>query len=266
MNIIVIGSGNLATQLSLALNDAGQKITQVFSKTKEHAAELASKIGCSYTNHIDEIYNNADVYIISVKDDAISGIADKICHKIANAVVVHTAGSINMDVLKGKGQHYGVLYPMQTFSKNRKVDFKPIPCFLEASDEETLSKIRQLAESISDNVVLADSAKRKKIHLAAVLACNFTNHCYRLAEKVLQEEQIDFNLFLPLIDETAKKVSVLSPKKAQTGPMMRWDTGVMQMQIDLLGNERTKQIYRLMAESIHEDATSADDTCLQQEP
>ena len=266
MNIIVIGSGNLATQLSLALNDAGQKITQVFSKTKEHAAELASKIGCSYTNHIDEIYNNADVYIISVKDDAISGIADKICHKIANAVVVHTAGSINMDVLKGKAQHYGVLYPMQTFSKNRKVDFKPIPCFLEASDEETLSKIRQLAESISDNVALADSAKRKKIHLAAVLACNFTNHCYRLAEKVLQEEQIDFNLFLPLIDETARKVSVLSPKKAQTGPMMRWDTGVMQMQIDLLGNERTKQIYRLMAESIHEDATSADDTCHQQEP
>ena len=266
MNIIVIGSGNLATQLSLALNDAGQKITQVFSKTKEHAAELASKIGCSYTDNIDEIYNNADVYIISVKDDAISGIADKICHKIASAVVVHTAGSINMDVLKGKARHYGVLYPMQTFSKNRKVDFKPIPCFLEASDEETLSKIRQLAESISDNVVLADSAKRKKIHLAAVLACNFTNHCYRLAEKVLQEEQIDFNLFLPLIDETAKKVSVLSPKKAQTGPMMRWDTGVMQMQIDLLDNERTKQIYRLMAESIHEDATSADDTCLQQEP
>ena len=201
-----------------------------------------------------------------MKDDAIGGLVDKICHKIGNAVVVHTAGSINMDVLKGKGQHYGVLYPMQTFSKNRKVDFKPIPCFLEASDEETLSKIRQLAESISDNVVLADSAKRKKIHLAAVLACNFANHCYRLAEKVLQEEQIDFKLFLPLIDETARKVSVLSPKQAQTGPMMRWDTGVMQMQIDLLDNERTKQIYRLMAESIHDDATSADDTCLQQEP
>jgi hypothetical protein len=96
-----------------------------------------------------------------------------------------------------------------------------------------------------------------------VLACNFTNHCYRLAEKVLQEEQIDFKLFLPLIDETAKKVSVLSPKQAQTGPMMRWDTGVMDMQIDLLSDERTKQIYRLMAESIHEDATSTDDTCHQ---
>ena len=263
MNIVIIGSGNLATQLSLAMKDAGQRILQVFSKTEAHACELAEKIGCGYTADIDGIDKNADIYIISVKDDAISGIADKICHKAENAVFVHTAGSISMDVLKGKAQHYGVLYPMQTFSKNRKVDFKPIPCFLEASDDETLSKIRQLAESISDNVVLADSAKRKKIHLAAVLACNFTNHCYRLAEKVLQEEQIDFNLFLPLIDETANKVSVLSPKQAQTGPMMRWDTGVMQMQIDLLGDERTKQIYRLMAESIHEDATSADDTCHQ---
>ena len=266
MDIVIIGSGNLATQLGLALSDAGQRILQVFSRKEEHARELAGKIGCRYTADIDGIDENADVYIISVKDDAISEIAAKVGDKAKNAVFVHTAGSISMDVLKGKTLHYGVLYPMQTFSKNRKVDFRPIPCFLEASDDETLNLIRRLAESISDNVVLADSAKRKKIHLAAVLACNFTNHCYRLAEKVLQEEQIDFNLFLPLIDETAKKVSVLSPKQAQTGPMMRWDTGVMQMQIDLLGDERTKQIYRLMAESIHQDATSADDTCHQQEP
>lgn len=256
MKMVIIGSGNLATQLAMALKDAGQNVLQVFSRKEEHAQELAEKIGCRYTADIDEIDGNADVYIISVKDDAISEIAAKVCGKVKNAVFVHTAGSIAMDVLKGKAEHYGVLYPMQTFSKNRRVDFKPIPCFLEASDEDTLKTIRQLAESVSDNVVLADSAKRKKIHLAAVLACNFTNHCYRLAEKVLQEEQIDFNLFLPLIDETAKKVSVISPKQAQTGPMMRWDTGVMQMQIDLLGDERTKQIYRLMAESIHEDAQS----------
>lgn len=263
MKIVIIGSGNLATQLSLALSDAGQTILQVFSKTEEHAQELAGKLGCTYTASADEVDGNADVYIISVKDDAISKIAQKVCEKAKNAVVVHTAGSIAMEVLKPHAQHYGVFYPMQTFSKNRRVSFKEIPCFLEASDDETLNTIRRIADGISENVVLADSAKRKKIHLAAVLACNFTNHCYRLAEKVLQEEQIDFNLFLPLIDETARKVSVLSPKKAQTGPMMRWDTGVMDMQINLLNDERTKQIYRLMAESIHEDATSADDTCHQ---
>ena len=263
MKIVFIGSGNLATQLSLALKDAGQHILQVFSNTEAHARELAEKLGCRYTADIDEIDRNADVYIISVKDDAISEIATKVSEKTKNAVLVHTAGSVAMDVLKGKAQHYGVLYPMQTFSKNRKVDFKPIPCFLEGSDEETLNTVRLLAESVSENVVLADSAKRKKIHLAAVLACNFTNHCYRLAEKVLQEEQIDFNLFLPLIDETAKKVSVLSPKQAQTGPMVRYDVDVMNMQMNLLNDERTKQIYRLMADSIHEDATSTDDTCRQ---
>ena len=266
MDIVIIGSGNLATQLAGALRDAGQKILQVFSRTEEHARELAGKIGCGYTADIDEIDENADVYIISVKDDAIGGIAEKVGEKAKDAVIVHTAGSIAMNVLKGKAKRYGVLYPMQTFSKNRKVDFRPIPCFLEASDDETLGIIRKIAESVSDHVEMADSEKRKKIHLAAVLACNFTNHCYRLAEKVLQEEQIDFRLFLPLIDETAKKVSVLSPKEAQTGPMMRWDTGVMEMQKNLLSSERTKQIYQLMAESIHEDATSADDTYRRQEP
>lgn len=264
MKIVLIGAGNLATQLGMALSQAGQQMVQVYSRTAEHASELAAKLGCDYTANIDEITPNADIYIISVKDDAIATLAELVGRKAGQAIVVHTAGSIDMQVLQPHAQHYGVLYPMQTFSKNKRVDFKPIPCFLEASDQETLAAIRTIAESISENVVLASSTQRKKIHLAAVLACNFTNHCYRLAEKVLQEEQIDFKLFLPLIDETARKVAVLSPKQAQTGPMMRWDTGVMQMQTDLLSDERTKQIYRLMAESIHADATSADDTCHQQ--
>ena len=261
MEIVIIGSGNLATQLGLALTDAGLHIRQVYSRTAEHAKQLADKIGAGYTANIDEIDENADVYIMSVKDDAISEIASKVCAKSSDAVLLHTAGSISIEIFKGKAQHYGVLYPMQTFSKSRKVNFKEIPCFLEASDDETLSVIRSIAERVSDNVVLADSTKRKKIHLAAVLACNFTNHCYRLAEKVLDEEGIDFKLFLPLIDETARKVAQLSPKQAQTGPMVRYDTGVMQMQIDLLSDERTKQIYRLMADSIHEDPSSTDDTC-----
>lgn len=253
-NICMIGSGNLATQLSLALKETGYNIVQVYSRTESHAKELAGKICSAHTSRIDEIDKNADLYILSVKDDVISDLLVSLCPKSPHAIFVHTAGSISIEVFKEHAVHYGVFYPMQTFSKNRKADFRPIPCFLEASDEQTLTAIRQVAESISDHVVLADSDKRKKIHLAAVLACNFTNHCYRLAEKVLQEEQINFNLFLPLIEETARKVSVLSPKQAQTGPMVRYDVNVMNMQIDLLGDKRTKQIYRLMAESIHEDS------------
>ena len=254
MKIAFIGSGNLATHLSLALKAAGEEIIQVYSRTDAHAKELADKLGCIHTTNLDKIYLNADVYILSVKDDAISQIADSICHKCPHALFVHTAGSVLMDIFKGKANHYGVFYPMQTFSKARKVYFRPIPCFIEASSNEDLAIIRSLAESISDHVVDCDSEKRKKLHLAAVFACNLTNHCYRLAERVLQEEEIDWKLYLPLIDETAKKVSEMSPKDAQTGPMVRYDINVMNRQLALIPDERTRQIYRLMAESIHEDS------------
>lgn len=254
MKIAFIGSGNLATHLSLALKAAGEEIIQVYSRTDAHAKELADKLGCIHATNLDKIYLNADVYILSVKDDAISQIADSICHKCPHALFVHTAGSVLMDIFKGKANHYGVFYPMQTFSKARKVYFRPIPCFIEASSNEDLAIIRSLAESISDHVVDCDSEKRKKLHLAAVFACNLTNHCYRLAERVLQEEEIDWKLYLPLIDETAKKVSEMSPKDAQTGPMVRYDVNVMNRQLALIPDERTRQIYRLMAESIHEDS------------
>ena len=255
MSIVIIGSGNLATHISLALKAAGETISQVFSRTEQHARELAEKLVCDYTNNPDEIDKNASIYILSVKDDSIGEIAAHICKYQPDALFIHTAGSVPMDVFKAYASHYGVLYPMQTFSKHRKVDFRPIPCFIEGSDEHALLQIRRLAESISDKVVLADSEKRRRLHLAAVLACNLTNHCYRLAERVLQEAQIDWQLFLPLIDETAKKVAEMSPKEAQTGPMVRYDVNVMNRQLELLSDERTRQIYRLMAESIHEDSS-----------
>ena len=254
MNIVIIGSGNLATQLSLALKNAGKDIVQVYSRTEEHARLLADKIGCDFTASLEDVRRDADVYILSIKDDAIREVAATLCSSRSDALFVHTAGSVPMSVFSPFARHYGVLYPMQTFSKNRHVDFRPIPCFIEASDAQALDIIRSLAESVSENVVEAGSDRRKKLHLAAVLACNLTNHCYRLAERVLEEEETDFRLFLPLIEETAHKVSSLSPREAQTGPMVRYDTGVMEMQLSLLPDERTRQIYRLMAESIHEDS------------
>jgi predicted short-subunit dehydrogenase-like oxidoreductase (DUF2520 family) len=253
VSIVIIGSGNLATQLSLALRDAGKDIVQVYRRTEDHARQLADKIGCDFTVRLEDVRRDADIYILSIKDDAISEVAATLCSSRRNALFVHTAGSVPMSVFSPFASHYGVLYPMQTFSKNRHVDFHPIPCFIEASDAQSLDIIRSIAESVSENVVEADSNRRKKLHLAAVLACNLTNHCYRLAERVLEEEAIDFRLYLPLIEETARKVSFLSPREAQTGPMVRYDTGVMEMQLRLLPDERTRQIYRLMADSIHED-------------
>ena len=196
MKIVIIGSGNLAAQLSLALKDANQEIVQIFSRTEAHAQELAEKIGCAYTASLDAVQADADIYILAVKDDALAGLAATLCGSRPNALFLHTAGSMPMDVFKGHALQYGVLYPMQTF------------------------------------------------------------HCYRLAERVLEAEQIDFRLFLPLIEETARKVKTLSPKEAQTGPMVRYDQNVMQMQMAMLPDARTREIYRLMAESIHDDSTT----------
>ncbi len=273
MQIVFLGSGNLATNLSLALKAAGEDIIQIFSRTKENAQALADKLHCDSCTSINDIRTDADVYIFSVKDDALPSLIEQLSQHLNSPsgvggashhpIFLHTAGSVPMSVFPSNiqtpprglgGLSYGVLYPMQTFSKDRAVNFREIPCFIEASDNATLGIIKDMASKISDNVVECSSYKRKKLHLAAVFACNMTNHCYRLAEKVLEEEGIDFSLYQPLIQETANKVRELSPRKAQTGPMVRYDKTIMEAQIALINDERTRQIYRLMADSIHEDS------------
>ena len=150
MKIVIIGSGNLATQLALALKDANQEIVQIFSRTSAHAQELADKIGCAYTASLEAVLPDADIYILAVKDDALASLAANLCSTRPNALFLHTAGSIPMSVFQDHALQYGVLYPMQTFSKNRLVNFREIPCFIEASSPSALATIRTLAESISD--------------------------------------------------------------------------------------------------------------------
>ena len=272
--IVFLGSGNLATHLSLALKAAGEDIIQIFSRTQEHAQALADKLHCDSCVSISDIRTDADVYIFSVKDDALPSLIKQLSEHLSqhpfspsgaggathHPIFLHTAGSVPMSVFPETMHYelctmnYGVLYPMQTFSKDRSVNFREIPCFIEASDNSTLEEIKGIASKISAHVLEMSSEKRRKLHLAAVFACNMTNHCYRLAEKVLEEEGIDFSLYLPLIQETANKVKELSPRKAQTGPMVRYDKTIMEAQIALINDERTRQIYRLMADSIHEDS------------
>ena len=277
--IVFLGSGNLATHLSLALKAAGEDIIQIFSRTKENAQALADKLHCDSCVSISDIRTDADVYIFSVKDDALPSLIKQLSEHLAShqhpisplgaggathhPIFLHTAGSVPMSVFPDNFQlsifnfqlRYGVLYPMQTFSKDRSVNFREIPCFIEACDSDTLEAIKGIASKVSDHVLEMSSEKRKKLHLAAVFACNMVNHCYRLAEKVLEEEGIDFSLYLPLIQETANKVKELSPRQAQTGPMVRYDKKIMDAQIALINDERTRQIYRLMADSIHEDSS-----------
>lgn len=198
---------------------------------------------------------DADVYVVAVKDAVLADVVRQLCKGRAARVFLHTAGSMPMQVFDGLAAHYGVFYPMQTFSKERSLDFSRIPIFLEGSDPVALGVARTLAESVSRQVVELSGEGRRRLHLAAVFACNFANHCYELASEVLQEQGLPFSVMQALVDETAAKVSELSPRQAQTGPAVRYDQNVMEAQLSLLADRPlAQQIYRLMSKSIHETA------------
>lgn len=252
MKIVLIGAGNLATHLGKALHAAGHDMVQVFSRTMQSAETLASLLDAEPLTDMAQVRDDADVYIFSVKDSALEQLISQLCGG-EKKVFLHTAGSMPMSVFRGKALHYGVLYPMQTFSKQREVDFSIIPCFIEANDEFALKQIEGLAGQISHRVFQLSSEDRKYLHLSAVFACNFANHCYAVSQELLQQHGIPFDVMLPLIDETAAKVHGMTPKEAQTGPAVRYDENVIGKQIQLLENQPYFQkIYDCMSKSIHE--------------
>ena len=252
MKIVLIGAGNLATHLGKALHAAGHDMVQVFSRTMQSAETLASLLDAEPLTDMAQVRDDADVYIFSVKDSALEQLISQLCGG-EKKVFLHTAGSMPMSVFRGKALHYGVLYPMQTFSTQREVDFSIIPCFIEANDEFALKQIEGLAGQISHRVYQLSSEDRKYLHLSAVFACNFANHCYAASQKLLQQHGIPFDVMLPLIDETAAKVHGMTPKEAQTGPAVRYDENVIGKQIQLLENQPYFQkIYDCMSKSIHE--------------
>ena len=252
MKIVLIGSGNLATHLGKALHAAGHDMLQVFSRTMQSAETLASLLDAEPLTDMAQVRDDADVYIFSVKDSALEQLISQLCGG-KKKVFLHTAGSMPMSVFREKALHYGVLYPMQTFSKQREVDFSIIPCFIEANDEFALKQIEGLAGQISHWVYQLSSEDRKYLHLSAVFACNFANHCYAASQELLQQHGIPFDVMLPLIDETAAKVHGMTPKEAQTGPAVRYDENVIGKQIQLLENQPYFQkIYDCMSKSIHE--------------
>lgn len=259
MKIVFVGAGNLATNLCLALNSAGHEVVQVYSRTMDSAHALAQRVGAQATNDVAELATNADIYIIGVTDSALKEVSSLVVSHIETErgtgrmpLIVHTAGSIPMDVIGT--DRCGVLYPMQTFSRNRIVEFSNIPIFIEANHEADLNVLQGLSASISTSVRVLSSDDRRYLHLAAVFCSNFVNHCYTLTAEILERKGIDFSAMLPLIDEVAAKVHELAPKDAQTGPARRCDTNVMQAQADLLSYDpRIQEIYRIMSKSIMHD-------------
>ncbi|MBP3849795.1 MAG: DUF2520 domain-containing protein [Prevotella sp.] len=237
MKVVLIGRGRLATNLLPALQQAGHEVVSINSRT------------------LEGLPLEADVFIVAVKDSALEEVIRRATKGREQQLFVHTAGSMPMSLFEGYTSRYGVFYPMQTFSKERLVDFAEIPLFIEGDDPA----IRQLAESISRRVYELSTEARKYLHLSAVFACNFVNHCYALSAALLEQHGLPFDVMLPLIDETARKVHELHPHDAQTGPAVRYDENVIRMQTALLAdNPELQQIYELLSLDIHRKASKND--------
>jgi len=249
MNIVILGSGNVATVLGSALSEAGYNIIQVWSRNVKHAEALASLLHTNFIDDLSLVDSSADLYLIAVSDDAIPVI--KTSMQFLKGIVVHTSGSTSIDILKDKFENFGVFYPFQTFSKEREVNFRDVPILLEASNSKTMLVLESIASSISNKAQECNSDQRKALHIAAVFACNFTNHLYTIAQKLLEEYQLDFDLLRPLIAETAQKVQEFMPENVQTGPAVRKDMNTIGSHLKQLEDHpELLAIYKLLTEQI----------------
>lgn len=251
MDIVLIGSGNVAAVLGRKFKAAGHTILQIYSRNASAASSLAYEFDSESTNYKSMIHKTADVYLIAVADDAIDDVIAEL--RLPGKVVAHTAASVPKEILKTVTEHYGVFYPLQSLRKEM-TELPDIPVFYDGSDDIVKMKLEQLAHSIAKvKVVLANDADRMKLHVAAVVVSNFTNHLYVLAEKYCQQEGLDFKQLLPLIEETALRIKNTSPKLAQTGPAIRHDKETIQKHIEILKNHpRLKNLYVLLTESIQQ--------------
>ncbi len=249
LNIIIIGSGNVANQLAIAFFEKKCNILQIVGRNKKEVTALAKKVKSKASFDFKSIDKFADIYVIAVKDDAIELLASKL--KLGNALVVHTSGAVNASVLKKCSKNYGVFYPLQTISKDKKTKFKKVPICIEANNTFAIETLKKAATIISNKVQIISSEQRKIIHLAAVFACNFTNYMYAVSEKILKENKLSFDLLHTLITETAEKATHCSPSKNQTGPAIREDKKTMQAHLLLLKKDKPLQeMYKLLSTAI----------------
>lgn len=247
-SVAIIGSGNVATHIAKAIFKAGVEIKYIYSPTLANCVALANLVNAGVVEDIYNIDGDVDLIIISIKDNAIRGIVEKL--KAKKSIVVHTSGGVNIDVFDGCSAKCGVLYPLQTFSKERDIDFSRVPLFIEANDKDVLTEIEEFAKRLSQSVIEANSQQRKIMHVAAVFACNFVNHCYDISSQILESEGISFSTLLPLIEETTKKISEIAPHEAQTGPARRGDSVVMNTHLEQIKSPQIKEIYKLLSKNI----------------
>ena len=252
MNIAIVGAGNVAWHLAQALQQAGHNITAVYSRSKAHREELTKLLPNAVpTQNLDFRTIVADVILVAIPDAAIPGVTEQIEAK-PGTIVAHTSGSQPLAIMSTiAGANYGVFYPLQTFSKHAPIDINQIPFLIEGNTEATINLLEELARTISQKVERVNSEKRKQLHLAAVFACNFTNHLLGISQELLQKADLPIDLLQPLIQETIKKASSHNPYSVQTGPAIRKDQNVIEEHLRLLQHQPHLQaIYQLLTQSI----------------
>lgn len=230
MKISIIGGGNVATHLCVALSDKADEVVMVNSRTLEDLPE------------------DSDIYIISVSDRAIAEVASRLPE--LPGIVAHTSGSVPMDVLSPYAKRYGVFYPLQTFTKWVDLDYSRIPVFIEGSDKSVATALTSLASLFTTHIHAADSILRKKLHVASVFACNYVNRLWTIADELLAADGLSLEVMRPLIDATVEKIHRLPPAEAQTGPASRGDRPVVEEHLKMLEGTPYQEIYRLLADDI----------------
>lgn len=250
MDIVIIGTGNTASILGRKLKAAGHNILQIFGRDAKAASELAYELDTESTNYWTVVQRNADIYIVAVSDIAIEEVTKEL--QLTDKIIVHTAGAVSKEILNTGANHYGVFYPLQSLKKeSTHIPFTPI--LIDASDEQTLTQLEALGESISTSVQQATDEQRLKLHLAAVFCNNFVNHLYVLMEQYCSREGLDFQLLVPLIQETALRIQSIDPSKSQTGPAIRHDSNTIERHLALLEKHPDlKAIYQLLTKSIQQ--------------
>jgi len=251
MNIVMLGSGNVAAILGRKFKAAGHHIVQIYSRNTTTGSELAYEWDTESTSYKSLINKDADFYLFAVSDSAIAEVVSDL--RLPGKVVAHTAASVPKEILETVSKHYGVFYPLQSLRKEISA-IPEIPIFIDSSDNQAKQVLETLAHSIAaDKVNVGNNDDRLKMHIAAVVVNNFVNHLYALAEDYCKKEGLDFSQLLPLIKETAARLSETAPQQAQTGPAIRHDKPTIEKHLDLLKEHpQLKNLYVLLTESIQQ--------------
>jgi predicted short-subunit dehydrogenase-like oxidoreductase (DUF2520 family) len=247
--MVVIGSGNVAFHLVKAFSKKGIKVLQVLAHNEKTARSLSKTFSVPFILDPSMLFKEADLYLLTVQDDKIRETASGL--HLVDQLLVHTSGFSSIDMLSGTSSRTGVLWPLQTFSAGRILDYKNIPFFIEGESEEIAELLSQFAGLVSKRVMVTDSSTRQKIHLAAVIASNLANQLYSISASILERQDIPFGVLAPLILETASKAGKQHPFQSQTGPAVRNDIRVIEKHLELLRDDPAfRDIYRLITENI----------------